>query len=319
MTGSKTVLQYPTANRTEWLGLRKRDVTGSEAGALLGVHAHITPLELYARKTGAVVDDIEISGPVSRGMRLESYVADAVREKGEFVVSKELHYYRDPRIRLGGTPDFKIIRCEYDGKPQGVLEIKTVGQRDFVEKWRGGDKDGKIIPPAWMLVQMQVYLYLTDAEYGRWGVLPVGDWEPMDVVMVEAERRSDVISRILTETAKFWENVENRVMPTPDFEKDSAVIKAIYADTKVDKTIDLRYDTEIEKLLAMHAEHNAKKLAAEKSVKWISAAILSKFGDAESAIVPGFHHVTYKKHSRSGYTVAPTSYRQLNYKRSDPL
>lgn len=313
MSGAKTVLQYPTANRTEWLGLRKRDVTGSEAGALLGVHAHITPLELYARKIGAVDDDIEISGPVSRGMRLESYVADAVREKGEFAVWKELNYYRDPKVRLGGTPDFQLS----NNGARGVLEIKTVGQRDFVEKWRGGEKDGKIIPPAWMLIQMQVYLYLTDSEYGRWGVLPVGDWEPMDVVMVDAERRTDVIARILTETTKFWENVENRVMPTPDFERDSAVIKAIYADTKIDKTIDLRYDTEIEKLLAMHAEHNAKKIAAEKSVKWISAAILSKFGDAESAIVPGFHHVTYKKHSRTGYTVAPTSYRQLNYKRSE--
>jgi predicted phage-related endonuclease len=308
-----TIQTFSTTNRPEWLSLRHRDVTGSEVGALFNLHRYLTPAQLYAKKVSSTAAFDAVGSAVTRGQRLEKFVADQLHEEYGFAhIRKADMYYRDTECRLGGTPDYFIPsdpNAEFE-----ILEIKTIAARDFVEKWRGGDPEGEIIPESWQLLQAQTYMYLTGAPSAKFAVLPVSDWAPMDIHIVNVVRRQGIIDKIRERAAAFWEAVDHGVVPPFDYEKDTAAIKAIYAGVTEGKEIDLRNDIEIIKDLDVLEHQKAIKKEAESTITSIENRIRAKMRDAEFAAIPN-GQMTLKTVNRKECTVAATSYRQLRYKR----
>src|SRR5882762_1742593 len=311
-----TIQKFLITDRQQWHDLRKDDVTGSEVGALFDVHRYLTPAKLYALKSGAMAEEEKTGGPIDRGVNLESFVASQVAAKHpEWSIAKATHYYRDVEHRLGGTPDYAIADRDptSDNAGHGVLEIKTVGRSDFIRIWRGGDPEGEIIPEPWQLLQIMTYIYLTGAAYGKVAVLPVGEWEPMKVHVVDVPRSDAAIAKIIEHTDRFWGDIDEGIEPKFNFEKDMDVIKAIYANAKPGSTIDYRGDQEFAELLAWHAKYGDEEKFANERKEAVAANIRSRMGEYEVALADGWS-VSLKEQHRKEFVSKATCFRVLRAK-----
>jgi predicted phage-related endonuclease len=291
----------------------RHDITGSEAGALFGLHRYLTPAQLYANKVASSEADDASNAVQTRGMRLEPFVASIVQDRiGPMAVGKEAHYYRNAKRRIGGTPDYMI----HEGNRRGVLEVKTIGQRDFIDKWRGGDPEGEIIPEMWQLIQIQTYMWLTNSTFGKVAVMPVSDWAPLDVHIVDVPRKPEIIEELLKRVDRFWEQVRSGVPPEFNLDKDTAAIKALFGAAKPGKQIDLRSDSEMQLLLDWREKYKSIEKANKKDLERVENSIRLKLGDCESALVDGWFAVELKNVHRKEYTVAETDFRQFHIVRS---
>lgn len=307
-----TIKVFSSLDRKMWFAMRHRDVTGSEAAALIGLHRYLTPAQLYADKIGPNREEDNQDAVKTRGARLEPFVAGVYQERHpETTIWKPDTYYRDVEARLGGTPDYLI-------KDEGVLEIKTVGQRDFVDIWQGGDPNADPVPELWQLIQCQVYMHLTNTKYAKIAVLPVGDWSPMDVIEIDVPRNQKVIDRILQECKEFWQNLEKGIVPAFDYARDHDAIKAIYPDTREGKTLDFRHDEALAKAVATLEEAKEAKRKAEKTIEQMDGYVRAQLRDAEQAIIPG-GLLTLRTTHRKGFTVDASSYRTLRFKKDKVL
>jgi predicted phage-related endonuclease len=312
------ITKFPIGDRQQWLGLRRNDVTGSEVGALFGVHRYLTPAKLYALKSGNMPEDDIGGGPVTRGVRLESFVASQVAiANPNWSIAKNDGYYRDVENRIGGTPDYFIRSVSIDGSQQisndGILEVKTVGRSDFLRVWKGGDPEGEIIPEPWQLMQAMTYMYLTGAAFAKVAVLPVGEWEPMDVHVIDVPRRDDTIAAIIGKINEFWNDVDEGIMPDFDFEKDIDVIKSIYANVRPGSYINYRGDNEFREMLQWHQKYADEEKFAKERKEVIAANIRARMGEYESATTDGWD-VTLKEQTRKEHITKASTFRVLRLK-----
>lgn len=305
-----TITRHAIENREQWLDLRRKDVTGSEVGALFGVHRYLTPAALYAEKIGALPDDKVTTGPMSRGVKLEGFVATQLEDRHSgWKIIKADQYFRDGMHHIGGTPDCYL--WDKVGEQHKILEIKTVGASDFRAIWKNGDPEAEPVPEPWQILQCLTYQYLTGARGGIIAVMVVGEWEPMDIYEIEVPYNEALIYAILQRVDRFWLDVHAGVAPAFDFTQDLPVVKALYASAVPGHQIDLRGDDEMQRLLDLREQAKATIGNLEKSVQEYDARIRTKIGDAESALVTGWKSVTLKNQHRHGYTVAATDFRVL--------
>jgi predicted phage-related endonuclease len=309
-----TIQRFPVADRQQWLDLRKNDVTGSEVGALFDVHRYLTPAKLYTLKSGGMVEEQKADAVISRGVKLESFVASEVAAKHpELSIAKGVNYYRDTKNRIGGTPDYIFFDKESDSIGKGVLEIKTVGRSDFIRIWRGGDPEGEIIPEPWQLLQLMTYVYLTDAKFGKFAVLPVGEWEPMEVHVVDVPRNNDVIDQIIVRTRRFWDDINEGIEPKFNFEKDAEVIKAMYANVRPGSTVDYRGDEEFRDTVALYNQFSEQEKQYKERKEVMAAKIRVQMGEYEVALADGWD-VSLKEQHRKEFISKATSFRVLRAK-----
>lgn len=306
-----------TDDRDAWLAERRKDVTGSEIGALFGVHRYLTPAQLYAEKIGALPDDKQLTGPLVRGVKLESFVAEEIgRRHPEWQVYKATNYYRDKKHRVGGTPDY-LVNCGpiTNRNPHRVLEIKTVGASDFLNIWRGGDPEGEICPEPWQIMQCLTYQHLTGWQGGIIAVMVVGEWAPLEIHEIQVPRNDKLIDRMLNRVGDFWEAVDGGHVPEFDYSRDMATIKALYASAIPGTNLDLTWDTELPILLHEREGLKTREREAKRELEEVEARIRAKIGDAESVTAAGGWEITLKNQHRAGYTVAPCDFRVLRAKR----
>lgn len=312
------IIRIPNNDQATWLANRREDVTGSQVGALFDLHRYLTPAKLYAEKIGALpADDGKNAGPKTRGQRLEKLVAEMVQEKHpEWEVYKATDYYRDTEIHLGGTPDYFISRHR-TGEPNMPLEIKTCGASDFRSIWKGGDPEAEPIPEAWQILQNLTYQYLTGFHGGMIAVMPVGEWEPLDVHEIDVPWNPQVVEKIKDKVLQFWTDIARGERPEFNYSRDADVIKALYASADSSlPPVDLTRDPEISALVTRLETLRRSAKVTKEAEEETAARIRVKIGDAEAAIVPGFEYVTAKSTYNKGYTVAPFSFRSIRMKRS---
>jgi predicted phage-related endonuclease len=299
-----SIERWTITGRDEWLERRKANINGSEIGALFGQSPYMTRLGLYAEKAGLA----DMQGPDSdvlrRGRWLEPAIPVAVLEqKPDWKIEKSDAYFSSPDLRIGCTPDF-IVHCPTRGA--GVLQGKTVAKPVFDADWQDG-------PPLWIILQTLQEMMLTEVQWGAIGVLIVSSYT-VDCRVWEFERHAETEARIIFEAAKFWTDVEAGVEPAPDYSLDADVIRAIYPRDN-GTTIDLSRDNRMPELLDEFERLNAEEKGAAKQLKAVKAEIAAKLGDAAAATLPGWE-VRNTTVERAGYTVQPTSYRQLRVKRT---
>lgn len=295
------IQRIPITDRDQWLALRKQDVTASIVAALFGVHPYQSAYGLFAEKTGLELPEID-NAILRRGRLLEGAVAVAVEEdRPSWKLEKSQHYYRDPDIRIGCTPDFYAI-CPERGR--GIIQAKTVAPSAFKKSW---SEEGS--PPFWISLQTSVEMMLTGAEWGAVAALVVDPFR-MDCQIYEVPRHPGVEQRIRDAVVKFWGDVDFGIEPSPDYAKDAELIAAMYPAAVPLKTIDLTGDNHLPVLLAERADIKARAKADEARVKEIDSEIKHKMADAEIATIDGFA-ITNKVTHRKGYEVQPTSYRAL--------
>jgi len=297
----------PIADRESWLAMRKQDVTASGAAALLGVHPFVTAYGLWAEKTGAIAQDGEMTEAMERGIELEPLaVRRLAKVRPTWLVEQPNAYYRDPKARLGATPDAFASDPERPGF--GVVQIKSVEPRKFRKDWR--NEDGEIEPPLWIVVQAIIEAHLTGAQWAAVAALVIS--YGIELHVVEVPLHAGIIERIRAETEAFWRMVEDGHTPDPDYKRDGTLLSRIYAEASGPE-IDLSADNEIPSLLAERERISAVTSENRRRSDEIKAALLHKIGPAQSARVAG-GIITAKTVNRKGYTVEPSSYRDIRFK-----
>lgn len=204
-----------TQTRAEWLLERKRGIGGSDAAGVLSLPPYHCARRLWYDKRSVPEDYPQLDKAVfERGHKLEPIVREMFSEATDNVVID---------ARAIAHPDYPVVRGNADGlyctqeinnkialgKPvsvedYGILEIKTVNQRVFLNLKRDG------LPPAW-LMQMQHYLAVYGRRKGEFAVLWPDGWL---FLTFPVKRDETFINDLILAEEKFWRKVENG--PAPD-------------------------------------------------------------------------------------------------------
>jgi predicted phage-related endonuclease len=292
---------FKNLSREAWLAERKNDVTASCIGALFGVHDRETALSLWAEKTGVAMNT-EDNKVMQRGRRLEGAVAAVFNEENPgWRIDKANEYLRDPKIRLGATPDFYCR--DPDGK-RVVLQAKIVARSQFRRLW------DESAPPFWIVLQCLTEAHLDNADYGIVAALVLDEWTA-DLHTYKVPRHRAGEERIRKAVQQFWQNVQDGKPPPPaDYARDGVIIGMMFPDHIPGKILDLSHDNRMPELIeqrtGLQEEIKNLKAALDKT----ETEIKEKLGDAEGAIVPGWR-VSWKKQHRKAYQVEATDYRVL--------
>jgi predicted phage-related endonuclease len=299
-------------SREQWLALRRQDVTASVVGALLGVSDYVTAYGLWALKSGRVAEDPEDNPAMKRGRLLEPVALQLLaEERPTWSIEAPGVYLRDPAVRLGATPDAYATRPDIAGR--GVVQIKTTTETVFRSKWLDPDTRD-VVPPMWIVAQAIVEAHLSGASWACVACLVVGFG--IDLHIIEIPIHRGLIGRVEDEVREFWRRVAEDNPPPADYGRDGAIIAGLYADDD-GAEIDLSDDARIAELIAERARLKvieAQGSAAEKTRKRLDAEIVHRLGNAARARLAGGATVEAKTVKRSGFTVAPSSYRTVKVK-----
>jgi putative phage-type endonuclease len=192
--------------REEWLKLRKTGIGGSDAAAALGLNPYQSQLELWLDKTGrdaglAKPDPHDTSEPVYWGLLLEPIVAAAyTQQTGRRVrkVNAVLQHSAIPFMlanidrEITGVPGLQILEC------------KTAGEFG-ARLWRDG-------VPEYVQLQVQHQLAVTGKRAADVAVLLCG--QKLEVHRIE--RDDELIARLITLEAQFWQYVTSDTPPPAD-------------------------------------------------------------------------------------------------------
>lgn len=187
-------------NRQEWLKQRKHYLGGSDLGAICGLNAFKTPLDVYLEKTEGNSEE-EINAAMRWGNLLEDAVAKAYAEDTGQIVSIELNVLYHPEYPfLGANID------RWVGDKEFVLECKTAG---FNKGKEWGEVGSDQIPESY-LVQVAYYAAICNVPKVDIAVLIGGQ----DFRIYTYERNKDLEEKLIKIAVNFWKNhVEKGIPP----------------------------------------------------------------------------------------------------------
>lgn len=261
--------RIPFNTEAEWRALRTKYVGASEVAALFDEHDWRTHFELWHLKAGTIgEDDLSDNERVFWGTVLEPAVAEGVRQKTGWTVRKVRTYWAHDRVRgMGASLDYEIIANE---KGPGVLQIKTTDLFAFRE-WPDGE------PPMQYELQVQHEMAVCGRSWGVLAVLVGGN----DLRTFVRERHDPTIEKLEAAVTHFWQTIDARREPMPDYGQDLDTIKAIYGSSVAGKVADLSQDNRAPALCAEYRECSTAEKAAKERKDAIKAELLVKIGDAE--------------------------------------
>lgn len=236
------------SDRSQWLDLRREDITSTMSPALFGLSPYVTMFELYHAKASGIELDFQSNDRVEKGARMEQYAAQEVALQTGWTVEPFKDYCRIKGERMGSS--FDCVATKPDGS-RGILEIKAV---DFFRH-----RDTWVDDQAPEHIEIQLQHQLECAGEFEWGVIAAftGIY---DFHIYERDRDREVGAALRRAVRDFWRRVDERDEPEPDFSRDDAVIAALFRDTSGDP-VDMTDDEEFEALLARY--ETAKSQAAE--------------------------------------------------------
>jgi predicted phage-related endonuclease len=299
-------------SREEWLQWRLSNINASEAGALVGVHKYITPLQLYhEKKTGLGKTQTRV---MSRGLHMEAAILSMVREeRPDWTIQECKDYYDEPELRIGCSPDAFAWSPAWSGHAN--VQLKAIGRPAFENDWR--NDDGDVVVPLYYQIQTVVEAILTGSAQNfivPYVIEAFPRDEKQDLFILEVPIHEGAWGRIVNEAKKFWENFEADIEPALDPEHDGDFIKRLHP-TADGRIIDLRGDNELPGLLENYkllsaelSELNKPVSVKEKLRKTFAVQIQAKLGSALGGVLPGWQ-IEWKDVNRKA-----SAFRQLSIK-----
>lgn len=286
--------------RKAWLEARRRGVGSSDIAALFGRDPWKTRWHVYLDKIGELPDSP--TPQKTWGLRLEDAVATAYAEEtGRKVYLPEEKTIRHPSIEyMLASPD---RFTDIDGQVC-VLELKTSGSGEDGEWGTPGTDE---IPLNYIL-QVQHQMGVCNLERADVAVL----FGVNDFRIYTVRRSEQIISAIEREVRRFWEQVQSRNPPTPDWEHESTwgLVANLWGADPTAAPLQLGGE---EDALARRYLRLGEELAAlKKERESVKAQLLYALGSATSAVTEGGLRVTRKLVSRAGFEVGPTEYYRLS-------
>ena len=220
----KRLVSTRNLSKEDWLRYRKRGITGTDAGAILGLNPYRSAFQVYHDKISDTIENID-SEAMRQGRDLEEYVAQRFTEATGLKVRRANAIYQNE--------EHPLLLADFDrlivGQKAG-LECKTVSPFS-ADKWA----DGKI--PAHYMAQVNHYLAVSGFDCWYIAALIFGK----ELVIHKIISDKAVLDNLIAEEEHFGKyNVMPEIAPTPTgSEGDTQQINQMYFDDDKSKTADL--------------------------------------------------------------------------------
>jgi len=297
-------------SKEEWKAWRRRDVTASVIGALFGVHRYKTVYDLWNDVTGTapppLPQNVEL---MERGTEFEEAVANIVRrEHPEWRIKKARHYYRDPALRMGATPDYLMTNPVGQ---RGILQVKIVNRWSFNRYWT------ETVAPQWIVLQTLTEMILTRS---TWGMIVAYEWDDnrhRPPHYYEVPRNLKAEQRLKNAVVAFWRAIDAGEIPKPDYVRDGALIAAMYPHAKPGSVVDLRHDNRMPEILDARAQLKAEIAEKAAALEALENEIKDKVGENEIALVRGWTVKLKEIKETVVKEYVRNAYRRLDVKRDE--
>ena len=260
----KRLVDVNKITHEEWLKYRKMGITGTDAGAIVGMNPYNSALQVFVDKT---TDNIEVfdNEAMKQGRDLEEYVAHRFCETtGKKVRRANAIYMSDEHPWMMADFDRLVV-----GEKAG-LECKTVSAYSS-DKWKNG-----AIP---LHYQLQVQHYLGVSGYDAWYIAALIFGK--EFIVHKIERDEDLIQNLITIEKRFWEqNVLAGVMPDPDGSMTADSVLANYFPEKEGVSVLLPQHMEVQLNRRKEIVELIEKLETEK--KTIEQGVKKYLGESEA-------------------------------------
>lgn len=287
-------------DRAEWLSVRRRlGLGGSDAAAIVGASDHSTPAQVYFKKVGADVPDVQ-SDHAAIGQMLEEPIAQRYAQKTgrEVINAGTFTILRDTeRPWMFTTLDRIVV-------DRGALECKSANFAGWQIKhdWLEG-------PPLSYLIQAQHQMAVTGAEVVDIAAL-VGVF---GFFIFEITRDQAFIEQLVEAERRFWqENVLARRVPVLDAQDETRrLVNAQWMPDPL-KTLTIAPDNEDflkwdrQRTIADSLFDQARDMKTEAD-----ANIILLLEDNAVAELPDGSRYKRSVIKKQGYTVQPTEYTEL--------
>jgi putative phage-type endonuclease len=293
-----TIEEYAT--REEWLQARLTGIGASDLPIILGMSRYMSPVELWAQKTGKAGDNAEVSEAAEFGIALEPIV-------------KRKYVERTGRALLGLAP-FTIVRSVHfpwmvaslddvvlpgEGKGPGAMEAKTTSafrREDWLDE-----------PPLPHQVQTQWQMGVVGWAWASIGVVIGGQvFKYADV-----DRSDNFIGIAMAEAEAFWKLVKDGKQPAVDgSESTTRALALLYPRPEPGVVITLPDEAIAVDIELRRLQDEAK--ASEERVAELRNKLKGWIGEAEAGEVPKLGALwNWKTKSRKEHMVAAASWREL--------
>lgn len=160
-------------NTREWLQFRKSRIGSSDAPIIMGISPWQTPLQLWQKKTGRIVDEQLTTFPVLRGQKWEP----AARARYELKTGMEL----PPTVKVHSRYKFLIASLDgFSEEDQIICEIKCLtGRKTFDEA-----KAGRVVDHYYSQIQHQ--LLVSGAKEAHFFCVLIGKQGNQEAIIDEA-------------------------------------------------------------------------------------------------------------------------------------
>lgn len=258
--------------RSEWLEARRKCITGTDIGAIVGISPYRTPMDVYCDKLG-LTEDLKDNPAMDWGRRLEGAVAQRYADDTGLELAAGEWTVRDGW--MGATPDRLIV-----GAKKG-LEVKTAGFRSA--KLFGESGTDQI--PDWYALQCHWYMAVTDRDEWDLAVLINGS----DYRTYNLKRSIRIENRLIELATKFREqHILAQVPPKMDGSSGAeAYLRAVFPKNKGSDL--LAATPEIETLATKLAGAKANLELIETEIAEVENLLKNAIGEA-----PGVAGETWK-------------------------
>lgn len=220
----KRLVSTLNLSKEDWLRYRKCGITGTDAGAILGVNPYRSAFQVYHDKISDSIEDID-NEAMRQGRDLEDYVAQRFTEATGLKVRRANAIYQ--------SETHPLLLADFDrlivGQKAG-LECKTVSPFS-ADKWA----DDKI--PAYYMAQINHYLAVSGFDCWYIAALIFGK----GLVIQKITTDKEILDSLIAEEEHFWKyNVMPEIPPAPTgSDGDTQQINQMYGTANANKTADL--------------------------------------------------------------------------------
>ena len=191
----KRLVSTLNLSKEDWLRYRKCGITGTDAGAILGLNPYHSAFQVYHDKISDTIENID-NEAMRQGRDLEDYVAQRFSEETGFKVRRANAIYQ--------SEEHPLLLADFDrlivGQKAG-LECKTVSPFS-ADKWA----DGKI--PAHYLAQVDHYLAVSGFDCWYMAALIFGRELVIHKIVTDKQELSDQIEQMEQEKTAIEQQVK---------------------------------------------------------------------------------------------------------------
>ena len=262
-------------DQIHWHDLRSQHIGGSEVAALFDMSPFTTLWQVWMEKSGKLPpEDLSGNKSIQAGTFLESGIANWAAHRWDMKIEKVVDYFTaDDCPGMGASLDFQTE----GGHP---VEIKWSAHGD------GWEYEGDTITcaPDNYVLQVLHQMACTDAEYG-WLIALIRN-EPR---RMKIPRSEEIISKIKSHVAKFWDSVRSGEEPPVDFNKDGdAVVRLLDFVPMSEVTLTTEHAhlfQTYQENAAIEKEAKAKKDAAKTELLTLSIEAMGKMNTSQDKAV----------------------------------